>query len=115
MKNMLVPEESKYIMLHSASDAKMYVRGIKFWLCKDVQMMRNKLMTCFCHSYTVDIVQGNVPVLCKLFIGDRDNSVIQFTLEDVNNPKRALNDAFVYASTESKTPSDKDFMKMFIN
>ena len=28
---------------------------------------------------------------------------------------RAYYDAFVYASTESKTPSDKDFMKMFIN
>ena len=78
-------------------------------------MLRNKLMTCLCHPYTLDIVQGNVPVLCKLFIGDREDSTIKFSLEDVDNPKSTLKDAFVYVSTESKTPSDKDFMKMFIN
>ena len=72
-------------------------------------------MTCFCHPYTLDVVQGNVPVLCKLFIGDRQDSTIKITLQDVNNLNTPLNDAFVYVSTESKTPSDKDFMKMFIN
>ena len=43
---MLVAEESKYNIIHSAQEANQYLRKIKFDDCKDILMLRNRLMTC---------------------------------------------------------------------
>ena len=112
MQHMLVAEESKYNIIHSAQEANQYLRKIKFDDCKDILMLRNRLMTCQIKPKVIDIVQGNVPVLCKLYIGDRVDPIIKFDISDCNNPGGdSLRDLFTYISTESKTPSDKNFMK----
>jgi hypothetical protein len=113
MQHMLVAEDCKYIVLQNQQEALFYVRNTNYAESKDSQGLRKKLMTCKVAPKVIDIVQGNIPVLCKIYMGDREDPLLKFKIEDLNSP--TIKDTFVYVSTESKTPNEKNFMKMYIN
>jgi hypothetical protein len=76
-------------------------------------MLRNMLMTCHCIPQVVDVVQGNKPVLCLVYIGDRKSPSIRFSLEDIDGHE--LNDIQVYLSTENREPSENSNESYFVN
>ena len=90
-----------------------YVRNIKFEKCKDVQMMRNQLINCYCKPVTIDVVEGNVAVLAKVYIGDRTDTSLKFELKAHSQDQ--LTDIQTFVSTQTKLPSDQDYMSMYIN
>jgi hypothetical protein len=71
----------------------------------DVIMLRDRLMTGQSLVTEINIVQGNIPVLCKVFTGDRINPILKFTIKMVTKSKcpgeKRVKDVVTYISTSS--------------
>ena len=68
-------DESKYKVLLSPDDSLNLYHVMK---------NTNQTNQIYSNPVNVDIVQDNVPVLCKIYIGDRIQPSIQFHIEEVS-------------------------------
>lgn len=87
LKCIITKEDQKFIDLHTKSDAQMCVSHIDYKNITEIQQLRDKLFTGRSPTTRINVVKGNVPVVCRAYHGHRFNPQMRFSVTPVSKTR----------------------------